>query len=775
LGESRELASGIGVHGGSLRARVVAPPSRTPLEPDSSAVLEDRESPETAPRTLGPSYPEKAIPSHGMSAQRSVGIGQHRPASFGNGRPPTAASRPMTASAMPGIGRETFAQDCQPALVVNQSEGDRGARGTVAPSLGASRSHAIALDEDEDRRPVAPGQVAERRKAAEKTGSTRASANTEKRKPAKRSRLLQSIAQVPVVELATTATPNVEEPPQEERTELRLKPRQKRGLLMLSEKRNRPKQPKRQAAPASERASREPPEPPADTAMREPSLAFGAETANPCPTAQQDNPFASPPAAPRNPPHRLRRAAENTDSIPPHAAADLSEQEETRVDPPASPKPPEPTYDDSDKAKDGTVSLPSSPSPRVMRVRPRRKASVRTREELSAASSPDLEESSADAAPEPTRSRPSRQTRKKKNLDDQESGRSKKKVRRADSEDSDSEELPKAPARPHLAKLSRKSVRSREVFGFVPSSSPITNANLLRPSFGTSGPDPPNNDAGVTTCLAEPTSAEPPTLIEAQPSEEEGPISLLPTDAPQAAPFALQPHNPLANDDKGEQVIGESRDERVPTFTAPQSVGPTKRPGLARHASAVSPESVIGSNKPAVASIPGPERIAAPEKETTPTTTTTSLERERSPAAVEGMTPRPQFRNLPEQPAHPMNDTSDIRPDSCVTERANGDPPVARTAEISRPRIANPATRGRKAALKSHAAGQVPLSIIPADPVPARVVVVVQQPPAMPRPDPAAAGGRPKRTMRFPGFASAKGAGPWSREAHDLLETPRPC
>src|SRR5690606_25995947 len=187
---------------------------------------------------------------------------------------------------------------------------------------------------------------------------------------------------------------------------------------------------------------------------------------------------------------------------------------------------------------------------------------------------------------------------------------------------------------------------------------------------------------------------------------------------------------------------------------------------------AVFPESVIGSSKPAPVSILGPEHIAAPEKETIPTTTI--LERE-TPTATESMTLRPQFRNLPEQPAHLMNDTPDIRPDSRVTERAKGEPPVSRIAEASRPRIANPATRGRKAALKSHAAGQVPLSIIPADPVPARGVVGMQQAPAMPRADPAAADGRPKRTMRFPGFASAKGAGPWSREAHDLLETARPC
>ncbi|OIW30677.1 hypothetical protein CONLIGDRAFT_287825 [Coniochaeta ligniaria NRRL 30616] len=93
------------------------------------------------------------------------------------------------------------------------------------------------------------------------------------------------------------------------------------------------------------------------------------------------------------------------------------------------------------------------------------------------------------------------------------------------------------------------------------------------------------------------------------------------------------------------------------------------------------------------------------------------------------------------------------------------------------PKLVNPATRGRKAALKSHAAGQVPQPILPAD-----IGVQVGQIPQREQPKTTGAGctasginkALPKIKMTFPGFVSAKGGGPWSREAHDLLETGRP-
>lgn len=93
------------------------------------------------------------------------------------------------------------------------------------------------------------------------------------------------------------------------------------------------------------------------------------------------------------------------------------------------------------------------------------------------------------------------------------------------------------------------------------------------------------------------------------------------------------------------------------------------------------------------------------------------------------------------------------------------------------PRIANPATRGRKAALKSDAAGQVPRPIIPSEMgLGARTArrPSLRQPQAEDDTTTAAPLERPRRGMRFPGFVAVSAGGPWSKEAHDLLGTVRP-
>ncbi|KAI1761992.1 hypothetical protein GGR53DRAFT_446597 [Hypoxylon sp. FL1150] len=82
-------------------------------------------------------------------------------------------------------------------------------------------------------------------------------------------------------------------------------------------------------------------------------------------------------------------------------------------------------------------------------------------------------------------------------------------------------------------------------------------------------------------------------------------------------------------------------------------------------------------------------------------------------------------------------------------------------------RVANPATRGKKAAQPSDAAGQVPKC-----PLPPEVAVGKPLENSKPKPKP---GNRPGEniTSPMPGFSRANG-GPWSREAYDLLESARP-
>lgn len=89
-------------------------------------------------------------------------------------------------------------------------------------------------------------------------------------------------------------------------------------------------------------------------------------------------------------------------------------------------------------------------------------------------------------------------------------------------------------------------------------------------------------------------------------------------------------------------------------------------------------------------------------------------------------------------------------------------------------RLANPASRGRKAALKSDAAGQVPQRVLPLTQAPVAVPVSTADLAGTPLERPSKVSERPKKKMTFPGFQSARGEGPWSREAYDLLETGRP-
>lgn len=88
--------------------------------------------------------------------------------------------------------------------------------------------------------------------------------------------------------------------------------------------------------------------------------------------------------------------------------------------------------------------------------------------------------------------------------------------------------------------------------------------------------------------------------------------------------------------------------------------------------------------------------------------------------------------------------------------------------------IVNPASRGRKAAVKSDAKGPVPRRMLPpTQPLPMNPISTadflstpIEEPPKELK--------RPKKKMTFPGFKSARGEGPWSREAFDLLESDRP-
>uniref|UniRef100_L2FKM4 5'-3' DNA helicase ZGRF1-like N-terminal domain-containing protein n=1 Tax=Colletotrichum fructicola (strain Nara gc5) TaxID=1213859 RepID=L2FKM4_COLFN len=85
-------------------------------------------------------------------------------------------------------------------------------------------------------------------------------------------------------------------------------------------------------------------------------------------------------------------------------------------------------------------------------------------------------------------------------------------------------------------------------------------------------------------------------------------------------------------------------------------------------------------------------------------------------------------------------------------------------------RLVNPATRGRKAATKSDAAGAVPQSFISANSSLTPPSVTASKPDSDKDTGPEEAD---TSTVHLPGFSKANG-GPWSREAYDLLGCARP-
>ncbi|EHA46082.1 hypothetical protein MGG_02900 [Pyricularia oryzae 70-15] len=186
-----------------------------------------------------------------------------------------------------------------------------------------------------------------------------------------------------------------------------------------------------------------------------------------------------------------------------------------------------------------------------------------------------------------------------------------------------------------------------------------------------------------------------------------------------------------------------------------------------------------------------------------------------TPAATSKRAPDPTVEKLPagsllktvpdntaKTTAYPVQETTlDVVAENAVptsaskpiVEAATKTTPDPAPVISARPRITNPATRGRKAALRSDAQGKVPQHILPADTnLPPRKEVLqalatmmaassneaaallpsqIEPTPAEPE--------RPKIKMKLPGFAPAGASvgdvlGPWTREAYDLLGMGRP-
>ena len=407
-----------------------------------------------------------------------------------------------------------------------------------------------------------------------------------------------------------------------------------------------------------------------------------------------------------------------------------------------------------------------------------------------------------------------------------------------------------APAVPRLAKLGRKSVRSREVIGFIPSSSPnpppmVPSHTRTRPaavdkfeeaekieelekvdqvdarqqvaqqpwmsqhaSATSSGQQNNRIDVAVREAVEEPNR----NMYLPRP----GAVAAFPS-----APQARQPSSPPGNHEQtafsvstifpqGNSLVAQARPGNEKRYDSAQNgttlldarnAGPAQpqAPGPARPLTGVPRQPVLEQSVLATATLhqseesnPGrflPSLPSLPSSSRNPPQSLAhhDLAALLPPGAQGGQSgvipdAAAQMKSSIAKPSLAAAATADAPPavaDSPIAVGASATT-TATTSEpagkLPPPRLANPATRGRKAALKSDAAGQAPRSILPSDQFFRPPAPRTRSPPSrLARHSDTNEAARPRITMKFPGFQPAGGGvGPWSKEAHDLLETNRP-
>lgn len=792
-GEGPGMSANSGALTDSSRPGLTVPPPRSHVGSDRHATPDRQE--EHQQRTSGPDHDNNAIPTRQADAPAPEGA-------TGLCSMPKDPARPTIPPKR--AERKSVAQRSRNSVEQFQDEVDN--RTEIAGRLPTEmpRSKVIVVDDDTDDR---LDEADSSTRPPDSASKDRVISTAVKQMSAKRSIAKKPPAQKPVMEPNSIEelAENAGAPPREERTELRLKPRQKRGLLLLSERKDTPKQPKRQRTAARgpsladhpgahsvDTASSEPAVPPAAGGSGSKNRDASSLSLSPG-VPESPTPDLTPPSAqsPRgqslHPPDATEFGRETGCSQPVAVSTSLDKSETTAVDSPE----PRLLCGSTDGAE--ALALDPSPAPQsrgeaAEREQNARRTTDRDLEGLSSDLRPDTrkpsaakqarkinkndEDLSSNLPPDTRRPRSARLARKT-NKGDEGLNHSEGEPHGAESDDDGTEELPQVPVGPRLARLGRKSVKSLEVIGYVPSSSPATKveetswAQTRPPSCAGSFTIQSASAVRVGGPAKSPAKLDGESTLPLVAQRAAGTAQgVVPLDAFTPGPGpALQRHNSLPDD-----RISKPREEGGATCRTPCLGDASSRRGLARHKSAVLPVERDKENDTSVLpSLTGLQNTARLEKGTTIDATRPCITSEV--IITESTDLQPQLhkpRNPPEQDERPTADGNDVAGARSLVAAATKQ---SSAGSASRPRIANPATRGRKAALKSDAAGQVPQPVLPTESVPARSNVGL---PATIRPDPATANERPKRTMRFPGFVSARGGGPWSREAHDLLETGRP-
>ncbi|KAF5607088.1 hypothetical protein FPANT_1036 [Fusarium pseudoanthophilum] len=328
---------------------------------------------------------------------------------------------------------------------------------------------------------------------------------------------------------------------------------------------------------------------------------------------------------------------------------------------------------------------------------------------------------------------------------------------------------PKPSSGPRITKMSRKSVKSREIIGFVMPDEDFSMggfnvghtelAEVKKPSNDLKVAEKPPGQAPDTTEAPENLKSvddrlqvEHPQTNEKEPEKEQPPTkektpelsrSSVNTKEPDIVPRSTNSRAPEAEEPKLQEKERETEIVRPPTNTEQPEIGQTETRVQEQEASA----SRTGSRGPEV------QESSAKEKKSKEVQPATS---EKELATIQPLT---KDKNTgAEAPS-----TSGKRLEAALPT-ANG----KEQQEKQRPRIVNPATRGRKAARKQDAAGLPPQTLVQFEPATTSSRIAPAQPPKK-----MAAPLNNVPQSELPVFCRANG-GAWSRHAEDLLGMTRP-
>ncbi|EJP64423.1 hypothetical protein C4orf21 [Beauveria bassiana ARSEF 2860] len=552
----------------------------------------------------------------------------------------------------------------------------------------------------------------------------------------------------------------------EPRTTLRLRSRQKRGLLMIREPSVPvPEPPASRDGDVDDRNANTPsPEPPASVPQRIRS-ASPEEVTIPSSAPPVDDPPEAAPAERDPTPAPLESSSE--DELP-QTSKRRAKKRKTYSPPPepaVSEKAPKKRLQRR-KATKSTI-YENEMSEAEEEPRPRRRLVAKRREE------PDTEPEEDEEEESQLPKRRAAKRRKEADFEEQ------------DGEAADDKEIPKVQG-PRIAKLPRKGIRSREIIGYFPQGIETLIPNAFdSASFRVGGPPAPVVSSEVPTTAAKAEAA--PKSANVSPYSPAPAEFLLVEEKPTVTSPAVTEVSPAAlTEETATAAVSPpepAQSEAIAVVATPPKtiqIEPVSRPRVTVEALVA----VVPSDSSSEVVVP-----------TTTEANPTKLELFSAPEMALTEIPKEPETNAPD-----VASSSESEKKLDVVLEAAATVPVLPVAESmssgseanhsGKPRIANPASRGKKAARREDAAGLAPQVIVPFEPVVQPVARMISTraggagmrariaavgPMALGPVAPTAAGvpGVAKKAASMPGFTSASG-GTWSRHAHDLLGMNRP-